>query len=370
MNRAIQPLRAIAAGFRQRAAEIESWTEAFYPYRSLRLTRDGWFFLGVTIAIGLAALNTGHNLFYLVFAMLVSLIVVSGLLSERVVRHLQVERRLPAEVFARRATALEVRVRNTSRCRTCYAVEIHDGLEGQERRRVGFVDRLDPGAERVFIAVWTCPRRGRQAFRRIHLVTRFPFGLFEKTRIVAARESRVIFPAVADEQGRRLAQGVGQDGFRKHRLGEEIVGLRRKLDDDDPRRIHWRVSARAGEWMVTEHAERLDRPLALFFDNRGLAGSAFESAVERAASLLWWASRTGRTAHLYSWDAAFRQEGPEALHRALTFLAEVAPLSPTVAPEGLRFREWQSEVARLGGGFFITLGEAPSVPPDSLLRVA
>src|SRR5262245_10972529 len=122
--------------------------------------------------------------------------------------------------------------------------------------------------------------------------------------------------------------------------------------------------------MVTEHAERLDRPLALFFDNRGLAGSAFETAVERAASLLWSASRNGRTAHLYSWDAAFREDGPEALHGALTFLAEVAPQSPRAAPNHLRFHEWESEVRRLGGGFFITLGEAPSVPPDRLLRVA
>jgi uncharacterized protein (DUF58 family) len=363
-------LRTIAAGVQQRAAQLESWTEAFYPYRSLRLTRDGWFFLGVTIAIGLAALNTGHNLFYLVFAMLVSLIVVSGLLSERVVRHLQVERRLPGEIFARRATAVEIRVRNTSRRRTSYAVEIHDGLEGQERRRVGFVDRLDSGAERSFVQLWMFPRRGRQAFRRIHFVTRFPFGLFEKTRIVAARQSCVIFPAVSEEGGRRLARGAGQDGFRKHRLGEEMVGLRRKLEDDDPRRIHWRVSARAGEWMVTEHAERIDRPLALFFDNRGPAGDAFEAAVERTASMVWSASRAGRTAHLYSWQAAFRESGSQQLHAALTFLAEVQPLPAGTEPEDASFRDWQREVERLGTGLFVTTRETQSLPPGTLLRVA
>lgn len=370
MKRVLRTLRTIAARVRERATQIESWTEAFYPYRSLRLTRDGWFFLGVTIAIGLAALNTGHNLFYLVFAMLVSLIVVSGLLSERVVRHLQVERRLPAEVFAQRATALEIRVRNSSRRRASYAVEIHDGLEGQERRRIGFVDRLDSGAERSYMELWTFPRRGRQAFRRIHFVTRFPFGLFEKTRIVAARESCVIFPAVSEEGGRRLARGAGQDGFRKHRLGEEMVGLRRKLDDDDPRRIHWRVSARAGEWMVTEYAERLDRPLALFFDNRGPAGAAFEAAVERTASMIWSASRTGRTAHLYSWHAAFHESGSQQLHAALTFLAEVQPLPAGSEPQDARLRDWQHEVERLGAGFFVTTREEASLPPGTLLRVA
>jgi hypothetical protein len=170
--------------------------------------------------------------------MLVSLIVVSGLLSERVVRHLRVERRLPCNIFARRPTAVEVRVRNTSRHRTCYAVEIHDGLEGQERRRVGYVDRLDPGAERVFSPSGLA--RQAKALQRIPS-SLAPFGLFEKTRIVAARESRDL------SRGQRRRSGAwrraGRNGFRKHRLGEEIVGLRRRLDDD-PRRIRWRLGAR------------------------------------------------------------------------------------------------------------------------------
>jgi uncharacterized protein (DUF58 family) len=302
--------------------------------------------------------------------MLVSLIVVSGLLSERVVRHLKVERRLPAEIFARRATTVEIRVRNSSRRRASYAVEIHDGLEGQERRRVGFIDRLDSGTERSYVELWTFPVRGRQSFRRIHLVTRFPFGLFEKTRIIAARESCLIFPAVSEEGARQLARGAGQDGFRKHRLGEEMVGLRRKLDDDDPRRIHWRVSARAGEWMVTEYAERLDRPVALFFDDRGPAGAGFEAAVERTASIIWSASRTGRTAHLYSWYAAFLDSGQQQLHAALAFLAEIRPLPAGAEPEDARLVDWQREVERLGAGFFVTTREEESLPPGTLLRVA
>jgi len=112
------------------------------------------------MAIGMAALNTGHNLFYLVFAMLVSLIIVSGLLSERVVRALQVERRLPAEIFARSAAPIELRVRNRSQRRTCYAVEIRHGAEGEPRRKIGFIDRLDPGAERSFVSIasFSAPR--------------------------------------------------------------------------------------------------------------------------------------------------------------------------------------------------------------------
>jgi uncharacterized protein (DUF58 family) len=363
-------LRALTAKLGRRANEVETWTEWIYPYRSLRLTREGWSFLVVTIAIGLAALNTGHNLFYLVFAMLVSLIVVSGLLSERAVRHLRVERRVPAEIFARAVAPFELRVRNLSRKRASYAVEIREGVMGQPRRRVGFLDRLDPGAERSFLSVWSFPYRGRQSFRSVHLVTRFPFGLFEKTRIVPARESCVVFPAVGGAATRRFSREAGDNAFRKHRLGEEVIGLRRKLPDDDPRRIHWRVSARIGEWMVTEHAQTLERPVAVFFDSRGPTGERFEAAVERAASLVWATSRNGRAVHFFSWGRSFREEGPSSLRAALTFLAEVQPISSERVPGDRELREWRQEVERDGGGVFVTAGEPPDLARGTIVRVA
>ncbi|TLY20952.1 MAG: hypothetical protein E6K66_09515, partial [Nitrospirae bacterium] len=51
-------------------------------WRSIRLTSEGTRFLLFTFGIGLAAINTGNNLFYLLLAMMLSLIVISGLLSE------------------------------------------------------------------------------------------------------------------------------------------------------------------------------------------------------------------------------------------------------------------------------------------------
>ncbi|MGH7897821.1 MAG: hypothetical protein ACREQQ_07705, partial [Candidatus Binatia bacterium] len=242
MTRPGDRLRDLYGRLRRRAERIESWLEWIYPYRRLNLTREGWFFLAVTMAIGMAALNTGHNLFYLVFAMLVSLIVVSGLLSERAVKSLRLERRFPAEVFAKSAAAVEVRVKNASKRRASYAVEIRDGVLGEPRRRVGFIDRLDPGAERMFPSLWSFQRRGRQPFQNLHLVTRFPFGLFEKTRIVPLAEECLVYPSVGREGGRRAGVGSTDSALRKHRLGQEILGLRAKLPEDDVRHVHWRVS--------------------------------------------------------------------------------------------------------------------------------
>src|SRR5439155_150151 len=64
--------------------------------RRLTFTRLGRWYVALTIGIGLAAINTGNNLLFLVLGLLLSSIVVSGLLSETSLRGVRVTRRLPA----------------------------------------------------------------------------------------------------------------------------------------------------------------------------------------------------------------------------------------------------------------------------------
>src|SRR5438105_13638821 len=56
-----------------------------YNYRSIRLTSDGTRFVVLTLAVGVAAINTGNNLLYLLLAMILSIIVHSGMISEQCV---------------------------------------------------------------------------------------------------------------------------------------------------------------------------------------------------------------------------------------------------------------------------------------------
>ena len=76
--------------------------------RSLRLTSEGVRFLLFTIGIGVAAVNTGNNLFYLLLAMMLSVVVVSGLLSEHCVRWLNFHRHVPDLIMANEPTMVTV----------------------------------------------------------------------------------------------------------------------------------------------------------------------------------------------------------------------------------------------------------------------
>src|SRR6476659_1320864 len=82
----------------QFVARLRRWMR---PPRSLKTTREGKYFIGITIGVGFAAINTGNNLLYLLLGMMLSLIVASGILSEMSLRAIDVTRQPPQRIHAR-----------------------------------------------------------------------------------------------------------------------------------------------------------------------------------------------------------------------------------------------------------------------------
>ena len=71
----------------------------FHPRRTIKPTRDGWWCLLVAVALGVAAINTGNNMLYLLVSALLALIVVSGILSEQSMRGLDLTGVAPDELY-------------------------------------------------------------------------------------------------------------------------------------------------------------------------------------------------------------------------------------------------------------------------------
>ena len=78
------------------------------PPRRLRFTREGKVFIGITFGVGFAAVNTGNNLLYLVLGLLLSLVILSGVLSEIALRGLEFRRRLPRRAYAGTPALVEI----------------------------------------------------------------------------------------------------------------------------------------------------------------------------------------------------------------------------------------------------------------------
>jgi uncharacterized protein (DUF58 family) len=252
---------------------LERWkarlARAFQLPRKLRITREGKFFILLTLSVGLAAINTGNNLLYLLLGMLLALIVVSSIMSELSLRDLTVVRRLPARAQVGRPHLVEIEVHNHKKRVPSYAIEIEDLRAGQPADKRCFFLKISPDSAQVAAYRRTPARRGRDRHVGFRVATRFPFGLFEKSRELRSEGELIIYPAIdpvklPPEHAGRLSGDRGSPG---RGIGDEIIGVCPMRDGDDPRDVYWRKSTVAGQLVLRERAHETHRQITLVLES-------------------------------------------------------------------------------------------------------
>lgn len=238
------------------------------PPRKLKFTREGKFFVGITLGVGFAAINTGNNLLYLLLGMLLALIIVSGLMSELSLRDLTVVRRLPMRAQVGRPHLVEIEVFNHKGRVPSYAIEVEDLRAGQPADKRCFFLKISPKSAQVAAYRRTPAKRGRDKHVGFRIATRFPFGLFEKSREVPAEGELIIYPAVDPVQLPAMPVGrhAGGDASFGRGHGDDYLGLRLLRDGEDPRDVHWRKSAAVGQLVMRERAREARPDITLPLD--------------------------------------------------------------------------------------------------------
>jgi uncharacterized protein (DUF58 family) len=249
--------------------EARGWARwrAMKVPRRLKFTREGKFFVGITLGVGFAAINTGNNLLYLLLGMLLALIVVSGIMSELSLRDLTVVRRLPLRAQVGRAHLVEIEVFNHKSRVPSYAIEVEDLRAGQPADKRCFFLKISPKSAQVAAYRRTPAKRGRDHHVGFRIATRFPFGLFEKSREVPAEGELVIYPAVdaVDLPPSPPGRTAGGDGIIGRGHGEEFVGLKAMRPGEDPRDIYWRKSCQ-GTLVMRERAREARPDIVIALD--------------------------------------------------------------------------------------------------------
>jgi len=241
----------------------------FRPPRRLKVTREGRYFLGITFGVGLAAINTGNNLLYLLLGVLLALILVSGIMSEIALRGLTVRRRLPTRAQVGRPHLVEIEVHNKKTRLPSYAIEVEDIRASQPADKRCFFLKVSPQSTQVAAYRRTPQRRGREAHVAFRVATRFPFGLFEKSRQIDVPGELIIYPAVHTV---RLppprARNIGVGARVSVRGGsDDLLGLRPYRPGDDTRQVHWRKSAAMGDLVLREHSAEGAPDVAIDLDD-------------------------------------------------------------------------------------------------------
>jgi uncharacterized protein (DUF58 family) len=124
-------------------------------------------------------------------------------------------------------------------------------------------------------------------------LTRFPFGLFEKSREWEAHHEVLVEPAPITEESwhGKLVSKLGEVDIPKAGGGEEFFGLRDFREGEDARNIHWKSSARRGSMLVRETQLRHHRRITVVVLDAAPAITPqdlelFEAGISRAAGLL------------------------------------------------------------------------------------
>jgi uncharacterized protein (DUF58 family) len=337
------------------------WTERLSERlrlpRRLRVTREGKYYVGITLGVGFAAINTGNNLLYLLLGLLLALIVISGVLSEMSLRHLRITRRLPRRAQVERPHIVEIEVYNEKRRAPSYAIEVEDLRAAQAADKRCFYLKISPQSAQVAAYRRTPARRGLDHHVGFRVATRFPFGLFEKSREIAAADTLITYPAV-DPVRLRVdgnARGTGSDGAQARGHGDEIIGIRPMREGDDPRDIYWRRSAHVDQMVLKERARETRNCVDLFLDDTANCEPVtsevidqFERRIRDVASRAVAHIRRGDTVNVRTATGQRLTTTPSSgADSLLTFLAFIQlsttaaanqrhPSQTTVAPNSIR----------------------------------
>jgi uncharacterized protein (DUF58 family) len=275
-----------------RFSGLRSHLRYFATRRSIRLTSEGIRFLLFTIGIGVAAINTGNNLFYLLLAMMLSVVVISGLLSEHCLRRLRFHRHVPDLIMANQPATVTLSVTNRSAWLPSFSLRLFDMVGGQNLDRGLFVDHLAPQRSTLLSYPVLATRRGRLRLEGIRIETLFPFGLFLKRALYQVPAEIPVSPPIRPLSLRFVEELVSEgQGLSLPRRGHgtQLYNLRLYRPGDDSRAIHWMTTARTSNLIVRETEAEDQRRITIALSTLAPDDhdALFEQGVTLVASLLW-----------------------------------------------------------------------------------
>ena len=312
--------------FLARRAAAERMKGAF----DYELTREGLAYLGLSLVIGVAALNTANNLLFIILAAMLAAILVSGVASAAVLRRLELDVNVPRNAFANRPVQLRVNLTNPRLWMPAFSVKVFSPVDqkktrqGWEWNKTEFVfpkrrswlrlpdytlrkKNPPPWQARIltrpvyfpFVAPRSTattdmdlafPRRGLYSQDGFSLATRFPFSFLIKSRKVSLDRELLVYPALLEQDDflEVLPMITGEFVSFVRGRGTELYRIREHTPQDSARFVDWKATAKTGELKVREFTREDERRLRLVFDNPEpgqVSSPAYERAVSLAASL-------------------------------------------------------------------------------------
>jgi uncharacterized protein (DUF58 family) len=313
------------------------------------VTSGGVVFAVILVIVAFAAWNTGNNLLFLVFSIMLSTLFVSWAAARASLRDLNVSARFPDHIFAGEPAEVLVTLRNGKRLLPSFSILVETQMPEQprtrgkkikwtnfKRRTLGYFIYVPHRAAAEQSIEQLFSKRGHVLVNGFELSTRFPFGFFRHRRRLSARDVDIVVypkPEPVTDELNLLPLHTGQTVSLRRGAGHDLLLLRDYQPRDELRHIDWKATARARRLTVREFTAEDERRITIVLDTRLTEDIdeenfriRFESGVIQAASLVKHFIDERAEVRLMLGDERGRfATGQEHLYACLRRLALVGP---------------------------------------------
>jgi uncharacterized protein (DUF58 family) len=307
------------------------------PKSSLSFTYEGKGLTVLIIFLGISALTTGNNLLYLVVAMLLSFVIISGVLSEISLRGITVQRSFPKHLFACEKFNTFWQVENKKTVPS-FSIKLKEIMERDEKSLdggKGYFIKVLPGKMVKGSVPYCFKKRGSYKLKGFRLSTHFPFGLFLKSRMVECSREVIVYPPIKSLQTSNIKGKALHD--KAIRLikgrGGNLRNIREYIPGEDSRAIHWKSSAKSSRLLLKEFEKEEGKRVTIVLNNTkgpekdSRFDDLFEKSVEFTASIVSSLISSGYSVGIQTLQEKIPcREGGESLYRIMNLLAVIEPV--------------------------------------------
>lgn len=261
----------------------------------------GGVIIGITLCFFGAATNTMAGWLYAICGTTIALLILSIILPRQSLGSLKV-RRLPiVPVSAGSDLSISLEIENTSK-QPVNLLEISDILPiVLDKPKIAPIEAIAPQGSYRWTYYLPTSKRGIYQWQEVQLRTAAPLGLFWCRRPSQVPAKALVYPQVLPLQQCPLIDSLGQEVDQKlqnnryyQKANEGFTrNLRQYRHGDSTRLIHWKTSARLGEFQIRE-LEVLTGGQEVIICLDTLSDwqeDSFERAIIAAASLYFYAHR-------------------------------------------------------------------------------
>ena len=256
-------------------------------------TKEGVIFILLSFIVGFSAINTNNNLLYLIFGVMISLVILSGIISMINLSRIDIRLVHIPDIYALTPSNLIFRLKNEK-----YLIP-SASLTLQMEDSKSYLLYLPSGSERDINLKCFFKNRGWNHIPKISLITKFPFGFFKKWIKIDLSKSRVlVYPKINEIVVNDSSDTNFQNGnyeLMKSGQSYELKSIRDYYPGDNKKDIDWKSTAKVSSIMVKEYLTTETKNAKIFFDPENENFRNLEHYISEKASLLVEYIKTGFT---------------------------------------------------------------------------